>query len=57
LATGGDALSVLKTRWKGFREINGYRIGLAGAEITTTTFRFDGQRYQKFETKTGSNNP
>ena len=57
LATGGDALSVLKTRSKGFREINAYGIGLAGAEITTTTFKFDGRHYQKFETKTGSNNP
>ena len=56
LATGGDGLSVLKTRWKGFREINALGIGLAGQEITTTTFRFDGQRYQKFKTKTESNN-
>jgi hypothetical protein len=57
LATGGDALSVLKTRWKGFRDINGYGIGLAGAEITTVTYRFDGQRYQEFKTKTEQNNP
>jgi len=57
LATGGDGLSVLKTRWKGLREINAFGIGLAGAEITTTTFRFDGQRYKKFQTKTESNNP
>lgn len=57
LATGGDALSVLKTRWKGFREIDAYGIGLAGAEVTTVTYRFDGQRYQKFKTKTESNNP
>jgi hypothetical protein len=56
LATGGDGLSVLKTRWKGFREINALGIGLAGREIYTTTFRFDGERYQKFRQRTESNN-
>jgi hypothetical protein len=57
LATGGDGLSVLKTRWKGFREINALGIGFAGREITTVTYRFDGQHYQKFNEKTESTNP
>jgi hypothetical protein len=57
LSTGGDGLSVLNTKWHGFREISAYGIGFAGRETTTVTFRFDGQQYQKFKEKTESNNP
>ncbi len=47
LATGGDSLTVLETRWKGFREISATSLTQAGRQTTNTIYRFDGQRYKE----------
>jgi hypothetical protein len=39
-------LRVLKTKWKGFREIQVY--SMTAVTVTTEIFRFDGQRYVSF---------
>jgi hypothetical protein len=45
LTTGGDALTVLDARWKGYREI---RVRNHTAKtLTATVYKFDGQRHRE----------
>jgi hypothetical protein len=45
LGTGGHDLRVMGTRWNGFRDIR--RATITTGKVVTTTYRFDGQRYQE----------
>ena len=48
LKAAGNGLDVLKTRNNGYRDLQTATLGQAGRFVTTTTFRFDGKRYQKY---------
>jgi hypothetical protein len=43
----GNGLTVLKTRYDGYRIIQTGTLGQAGRYLTTITFRFDGKQYTK----------
>ena len=45
--SGGDSMSVLPTRSNGYRDLQVVGITMAGAEITTVVYRFDGHKYVK----------
>ncbi len=47
-----NGLKVLKTRNNGYRNLQTVTLGQAGGYLTTTSFRFDGKRYQKYREST-----
>ena len=51
LSTGGHDLKILDSRSKGFRNIR--RASLTAVTVSTTTYHFDGQRYQEFNSTSG----
>jgi hypothetical protein len=52
LKTRGNGLEVLKTKNKGFRNIQTGTLGQAGRFIPTVRFGFDGKAYRKYSKRT-----
>lgn len=52
LTTWGGSLQILAARNNGFRDIQTETLGQAGRYLTTVTFRFDGNRYEKYRETT-----
>lgn len=48
LKTLGNGLTVLKAKYKGYRIIQTATIGQAGQQLTTISYRFNGEQYQKY---------
>jgi hypothetical protein len=52
LAAPGDVLNILNARTSGYRDIQTKTGTAAGRFLTTTTFRFGGERYQEYRKDT-----
>jgi hypothetical protein len=56
LNSGGDSLTVLRSRSRGFRDIQVEGFAAAGEATTKITFRFDGREYKKAIERTTTRN-
>ena len=54
--SGGDSLTVLRTRSHGYRDLQVVGITLAGKNVATVVYRFDGRKYVKAKEKTQRSN-
>lgn len=50
--SGGDSMTVLRTRSHGYRDLQVEGITMAGKNVTTVIYRFDGHKYVKTSEKT-----
>lgn len=50
--SGGDSMTVLRARSHGYRDLQVEGITMAGKNVTTVTYRFDGHKYVKTSEKT-----
>ena len=50
--SGGDSMTVLRTRSHGYRDLQVEGITMAGKNVTTVIYRFDGHKYVKAREKT-----
>jgi hypothetical protein len=54
--SGGDSMTVLRTRSHGYRDLQVEGITMAGKSVTMVIYRFDGHKYVKASEKTEHSN-